>query len=228
MSSPAALEVCPYNESRRLKRNGGGVAAVTDWRKVITVLMGAAAVCAISHADMMPLCPAETGLRPPSLASTPADPCPTRLSIAWAPFTDIVSLGTSPIGFLSLPDPERAHIGETRPAQVLTDGQSSLTLCLYALLGLGICRSAPFVKRFQLSCVVDWYHSGGPFPIGHSFVISPDCVPLTPFFCFIQREPTAATGGLLPHFSQGIVVSLWRQCQFAPITLAPRGPPSLS
>jgi hypothetical protein len=225
MSSPAALEVCPYNESRRLKRNGGGVAAVTDWRKVITVLMGAAAVCAISHADMVPLCSAETGLRPPNSARTPPDLCPTSVSIAWTPFADSVSLDSPPIGFLPSRDPERAYIGETKPVQILTDRQSSLTLCLYALLSLGICRSAPFVKKLQFSCVVDWYHSGAPFQVGHSVVISPDCLCLA-LVCFVQPDSAAANPMPRCHFPS--VVSWWRSSQFTPAVLAPRGPPGLS
>jgi hypothetical protein len=198
-------------------------------RQIITVLIGAMAVCAISYADMMPVSPrdAADGRQSPRVDSL-TDLRPAGTSLGFADFLGIADLDSLPVGFLPPLRPSAGPTSETRPAQILMDRQSSLTLCLYALLGLGLCRSAPFVKKLHFSCIPDWYHSGGPYQIGHSFAISPNCLPSAPVFCFVQPEPTAAIHDLLLQHRRGIVVSLWRESQFAPGVLDPRGPPFLS
>jgi hypothetical protein len=128
-----------------------------------------------------------------------------------------------PVEFLPQPSPEAGQASETKPARILTDRQNSLTLCLYALFGLGLCRSVPFFKRLHFCCVPDWYHTGGPSQIGHSFAISPDCLSLKPACrCRMQPDSTAAT---VSQFRLEIVESLWRRSQFTPAVLASRGPP---
>lgn len=116
----------------------------------------------------------------------------------------------------------------TRAPHVLADRHSELDLCLYALLSLGLYRSAPWLRRLSLHSIPDWYHSGGPSQIGHSFAISPDGLSAAPILCLTQPEPTAATPDLRPQHRWGIAVSLWRQSQFTPTALAARGPPYLS
>jgi hypothetical protein len=198
---------------------------VTGWRKVITVLIGIAAVCAISHADMMPLSPlVDAGSR----QSPSADLQPADRPALFANFRGMADLDL-PLGeFVYQPGPHAGEASEARPAEILTDQQNSLTLCLYALLGLGLCRSVPLVKKCHLSCIPDWYHSGGPSQIGHSLAISPDCQIAASAFCFIQPVFTGVTKDALPQFHRRIVVSLWRQSQYTPAVLAPRGPPYMS
>ncbi len=198
-------------------------------RQIITVLVGALGVCAISHADMMPVssldaadsrqsphAPSLTNLGPASPSASSAD-----LSAVFDP--DLFLAG-------SLPplDGRAGPTSETRPAPILTDRQNSLTLCLYALFGLGLCRSAPLVRKFHFSGIPDWYHAGGPYQVRHSFAISPDCLPSAPVFCFLQPDATSATEAALSTFSRRVVVSLWRQSQFTPAVLASRGPPYMS
>jgi hypothetical protein len=134
--------------------------------------------------------------------------------------------GSLPVGFPAQLNPEAGQAGATKPAQILTDRQNSLTLCLYALLGLGLCRSAPLVRKFHFSCIPDWYHSGGPSQIGHSFAISPDCLTSTPVVCFVQ--PAGETEDVAPQYLSGAIAALLRKSQFTPTTLASRGPPSMS
>ena len=201
---------------------------MTERRKVITVLLGSLVVCALGRADMMPLGLAEALGRQPVQAGTSADCHPAGLPSAWPDIPDLAGLDSSPVGFLPLPDPEAGQIDETKPAQILVDRQRSLTLCLYALLSVGLYQSAPSVKRLRFNCVADWYHSGRPFQIGPSFALSPDCLSPTPTHCFIQPDSAAAREDTLLRFRWGIVVSLWRQSQFTPATLASRGPPSMS
>ncbi len=114
----------------------------------------------------------------------------------------------------------------TQTAQIETDGQNSLYLCLYAMLSMGLCKSVPYVKKVSLGIVPQWYHDGGPFQIGHSQAISPDCLDSAPVYCFIQ--PDGRADDLMPRYRPGAVVSCWRTSQFTPSALASRGPPCLS
>ncbi len=196
--------------------------------KSITTAMVALAVASVVHADMMPISPPEGGARWTQCACVQTALGQPSDSQGSTTFRSTIGWDLLPVGFS--PDVNRlaGDVAPEKPAQILMDRQDSLTLCLYALLGLGLCRSAPLIKKFHLGCIPDWYHSGGPSQIGHSFVLSPDCHITALAFCFIQPEPTAATQDLLPQRRRGIVVSLWRQSQFTLSVLASRGPPSLS
>ena len=41
----------------------------------------------------------------------------------------------------------------------------SLSLCLSALLGLGLCSFAHCVKKSSFGFILEWYRNGGPFQI---------------------------------------------------------------
>jgi hypothetical protein len=126
-------------------------------------------------------------------------------------------------GLAPVPQPE--PVAEGPAVVVLSDRQDSLTLCLYALMGLGLCKSAPWVRKFSFGVVPQWYHDGGPWQIGHSFAASPDgCCPAP--VCFVQ--PEAPHKNLSPQYAWGAVTSLWRHSQATPITLAGRAPPAVS
>jgi hypothetical protein len=108
----------------------------------------------------------------------------------------------------------------------LTSGYSSLNLCLTALISLGLCSSVHWVKRISLGFIPDWYHSGGPFQIGHSHALMPGTLCPAATCCFIQ--PHCAEDNHLPQYLVRTVKSLWRKSQFTPATLASRGPPHAS
>lgn len=116
-----------------------------------------------------------------------------------------------------------ASPAEPRPVVILNDRQSSLTLCLYALAGLGLCKSAPWVQRFSLVVVPQWYHDGGPWQIGHSFAISPQCLCPVAVSCFVQ--PQVPAEDLSRQYASGTVLPLWRDSQFIHALLVGRGPP---
>ena len=193
--------------------------------KTIIVLVGGLVLGATVRVDMVPLACVDAVSFQPSHACLPAnlqatDSC--SQSMACAGVTD---LGPSPRGLLPRPTAEGHRTGAMPPAPIVADGQNSLSLCLYALLGLGLCRSAPFVKKLYLVSVLDWYHSGGPCQIGHSFAIVPGCLSRAPIYCFIPPDSTAQTQDLLAQYRWGTVVSLWRQSQFTPVVLTSCGPP---
>jgi hypothetical protein len=196
--------------------------------KITIVLFGALSLCAAVHADMVPLSSGSPGCQQSPRASIPADPQLPGSFGPYAGFTGFPDLGTLPAGFPTQPQAEAGPGSATKPARILTDRQNSVSLCLYALLSVGLCRSAPLVRKFHFGGIPDWYHSGGPYQIGHSFVISPDCILSAPTHCFIQPDSTAGTERDLPECPQGIVISLWRESQFTSIVLASRGPPYMS
>jgi hypothetical protein len=120
---------------------------------------------------------------------------------------------------------DAGQIGVTQPVQVLSDNQSSLSLCLYALMGFGLCRSAPSVRKLHLGWGPQWYHDGGPFQIGHTYAISPDCLCHALACCFVQ--PQGMVDPHIPCYHCLAVIARWRGFQFTPAVLAPRAPPAL-
>jgi hypothetical protein len=200
----------------------------TRRNEIIPVLIGALALCATVRADMVPLSPTDVGYQTWSQTCVPADLLPPSPLNSCIDSGGVADLDPASVGFLFEPTQEAGQNRETKPAQILADRQNSFSLCLYALFGLGLCRSAPFVKKFHFGCIPDWYHTGGPAQIGHSFAIAPDCLSPAPVHCFIQPDSIAGTENALPQYCRGTVVSLWRKSQFTPAVLASRGPPSLS
>jgi hypothetical protein len=117
---------------------------------------------------------------------------------------------------------EQERASSTQP-QIISDRQSSLSLCISAIIGLGLCSSAHCVRKLSFGFIPEWYHNGGPFQIGHSFAVCPDSVCPAPVCCLVQPAVTAED--FLPQYHLGTVVSLWRKSQFTPDVIASRGPP---
>jgi len=116
------------------------------------------------------------------------------------------------------------QLPETPPPKIAADGgNSSLSLCLSALLSLGACRSIRAAKKLPLGFPPQWYHNDGPFQIGHSISVDLEAVFPVPACCLVQPAPRVTDLALQRHF--GTIVSLWRKSQFTPDLLAARGPP---
>jgi hypothetical protein len=185
------------------------------------VVVGVLALVGSLHADMTPMSPLVLEYRQslpvwdraPLQHTDSSDP-PDGFGITGL---DFLLVGPVP-GLGGAAKPTR----EAEPAQVLTEGQSSFSLCLYALLGLGLCRSAPLVKKLSFGGVRDWYHHGGPYQIGHSYAIGPECV-CAVAVCFIQ--PDCLPEELVPPYHRGTIASLVWKSQSRPTILASRGPP---
>jgi hypothetical protein len=196
-------------------------------RRFITVVfMGAVALCATVRADMVLLPPIEAGSRPSLLTTLPAEPQLPRLWGSYADFVGVTDLGPLPVGFVPPSRTGAGQSGAAQPAPIVADQQNSLTLFLYALLSLGLSRSVPAVKHLHFGCIPDWYYSSGPSQIGHSFALSPDCLPSAPVIFFIQPDREAEFFPL-PYLS-GAVAALLRNSQFILIALPARGPPNLT
>ena len=195
-------------------------------RKIIAAFIGGLALCATIQADMVPQSPVDAGYQPSPRIDVSTNPQPANSFCSFVDFAESPDFGSMAARFLPQPAVQAGQTSETKPAQILADRQNSLSLCLYALFGLGLCRSAPFVKKLHLGCIPDWYHSGGPSQIGHSFAISPDCLTAAPVVCFIQ--PVGETEDVGAAYFSGVIAALLRKSQFTPTTLASRGPPSMS
>jgi len=192
--------------------------------KSITAILAAWAVTATAWAGVIPVSRLDTAGMPPASLCDRADLQQTNICDLSVDWLDTADLDSCLVGSLPKSDADVAQSSETKPLQVFADDQSSLSLCLCVLMGMGLCRSVPFVKKMSIGCIPDWYHTGGPFQVGHSHAIGPD-LRLAPVVCFIQ--PDCATEDSIPEPYRGTIASLVRQSQFAPSQLASRAPPSL-
>ena len=194
-------------------------------RKLLIAVLGGLVATAAVNADMVsvsqldaesrqsPRVCGRTDLQPTDFAGLFDYPSVTDLNLEPVRFSPEVGLG---IGQPPL----------TQDAQILTDGQSSLSLCLSALIGLGLCSSAHCLKKLSFGFIPEWYHNGGPFQIGHSLAVSPESLCPAPACCFVQ--PVWAVEDSLPQYRLRTVASLWRKSQFTLCVLASRGPPHMS
>lgn len=188
--------------------------------RIVIMICAVLALAGILRADMMPVNGPQAVCRP-AVHSDPAVDEPTG-AVALADVSGVADLGSLPFGFLpqTKANPEPAVEAESCP--ILTDGADSFSLCLYALMGLGVCRSAPWVKRLHLGHIPDWYHHGGPYQIGGSHAISPDCLG-SHLICFIQPDMPEHSES---NHHQGTFAPLLRKSLCKPTILASRGPPS--
>ena len=192
--------------------------------RVITVIIGGLVFCAAARAGMMPVAPGigELGVSQGTCAPVVLSSLDSFHPYAFPSMTDLSLL---PLDLSPDSGGDIHPIGATQPLRIVSDGQSSLALCLYALIGLGMFRSAPWVKKLSVGVLPDWYHSGGPGQIRHSLAISPDCCPV-PICCLVQPHHTRE--GSPSRYGQGIAVSFWRNSQCTPTVVAARGPPYAS
>ena len=194
-------------------------------RKLIIAIIGGLVVTAAGHADMVSVSRTDAEPRQPARVCGRTDLQHTNLANPLN-CTGVADLDLWSAGSLPEADADAGQTSQIQPPQTLTNGPSSLSLCLSAMIGLGLCSSAHWVKRISFGFVPEWYHNGGPFQIGHSLAVSPDSLCPVPAYCFIQ--PVRVVERLIPQYRLGTVVSLWRKSQFTPDVIASRGPPSMS
>jgi hypothetical protein len=137
--------------------------------------------------------------------------------------TSISDLDFRFVQFLPKADVEVGQTTGIESSINLTGGPGSVSLCLYAMLGLGLCSAPHWIKKLSIGYIPEWYHNGGPLQIGHSLAVSPESLCPVPVYCFVQ--PVLATEYLIPQYHHMTVVSLWRKSQFTPDIIASRGPP---
>jgi hypothetical protein len=195
-------------------------------RKTILVVLVAAAHAGVVSADLMPVAGGGDFLcRPAQVREEAAVPLP-GLSCPLQESLSALGLDLLAARFIPPDGADAASACENQPVHVLlTEGRGSFELCLFALMGLGICRSAPWVKKLHLGVIPDWYHTSGPFQIGHSHAMGPDCLG-QPVICFVQ--PQGQAEGLSTQYHRGTIWPLLRRSQFTLTVLGARGPPLTS
>jgi len=197
---------------------------VVERRKILIAVVGVLALAATIRADMMPMSRLEPGHGQSLYVCDQAALQHTGLSNPFG-CPGVADVDSLFLGSLLISGSDAGQTGWTQPVQVLSDGQNSLSLCLYALMGLGLCRSAPCVRKLSYGCIPAWYYHGGPHHIGHSHAGGPD-VCSTAVICFIQ--PDCTVEDCLPQYYRGTIASLLRKSQFTPTAPASRGPPCMS
>ena len=197
-----------------------------DGRRIILAVICGLIVTSVVHADMVSVAQ-QNAERKQSLSIQHSDQIQiSDLSSSFL-FSHVADLDSWPAGLLSQTNTNVEQSSDIQQLQSFTNGPGSLNLCLSALIGLGLCSSAHFVKKLSFSFVPEWYHNGGPFQIGHSYAISPESLCPISVSCFIQPTCTMAEDSFT-LYRLGTIVSLWRKSQFTPDVIASRGPPLTS
>ena len=195
-------------------------------KRTILVLFVVLLCTASVYADMMPVAStsAEQG-KSPYIPRSRADLHYADSSSLFN-YPSASNLGLGPIEILPEPTVDTGQTPEMQNIRSLTEGPGSLALCIYALIGLGLCQAAPWVKKISLEFLPEWYHDGSPFQIGHSHAVTPETLYPMQACCFVQ--PACMVESHILQYSQRTIVSLWRQSQFTPDEIASRGPPNLN
>ena len=194
-------------------------------RKFITAVIGVWVFTAAVYADMVSGSHSDSGCKQSAHFSGQTG---LEYKNLFSPsgFPSVTALNLGPVDFLAEANADVTQIYEIQHPQSLANGPSSFNLCMSALLGLGLCSSAHWVKRLSIGFVPEWYHNGGPFQIGHSYAVTPESLCPAAAYCFIQ--PVFTVEDSLPQYRLRAVTYLWRKSQFTPVILAPRGPPDMS
>ena len=196
-----------------------------DGRRVISAVICGLIVTVSAHAEMMSVYKPDTGRVQPRSVYNRLDNH-NQNSSGYNNFTYSADPDSWSVEFLPQANTDVEQAPELQQPQILTDGTNSFNLCLSALIGLGLCSSVNFVKRFSFNFVPEWYHDGGPFQIGHSLAVTPETLYPAPACCFVQPASTAESH--IPQYRLRTIMSLWRMSQFTPDVIASRGPPGMS
>ena len=192
------------------------------WRRLILGIIGPMLFAAFVRADMVPISKLEAEQQQALRVCGRTEVQHTNLlSLYDSPNVVYLDLATVQL----LPE-AGADVRQTSqiPCTIdLSGGPSSYSMCLYALMGLGLCSAPQWIRRLSLGHIPEWYHDGGPLQIGHSLAVSPKSFYPVSVYCFVQ--PVGTTYRLKPQYCFRTVMSLWRKSQFAPDVIASRGPP---
>ncbi len=196
-----------------------------DGRKLILAVISGLVLTAVVHADMVLMSKLNVQkCNSQAVCNNQDNKCThTFNSIDFCGADDLYPLSGQ---FLPETNINFRQAPQRQNSIVLKNEQSSLVLCLSALIGMGFCGSAHWMKKHSFGFIPEWYHSGGPHQIGHSFAVTPDLLRTAPAFCFIP--PVYTVEDSMPQYRLGTVMYLWRKSQFMSTVLASRAPPNMS
>ena len=194
-----------------------------DRGKQILGLVVALVVARATHADLMPVTEGGSERKPSR------EVC-YRMKSPYADFSSLydssvaAGLNSGSIQFLPQAGGNDVRQSSQTPYAIELTGQpDSSSLCLYALMGLGLCSAPHWIKRLSLGFIPEWYHESGPFQIGHSYAATPESL-CSLQVCFLV-PPDDRAEHLIPQYRLRTILFLWRKSQFTPTVLVPRGPP---
>jgi hypothetical protein len=196
---------------------------VINGRRIILAAICGLVITSVVHADMVSVSKQDTERKQSFSVYIHDQILNSDLSNSYLP-THVADLDSWPAGLLSQTNTKTEENYDIQQLQSFTNGPGSLNLCLSALIGLGLCSSAHFVRKLSFSFAPEWYHNGGPFQIGHSYAISPESLCPIAVCCFVQPTRKMAEDSFT-LYRLGTIVSLWRKSQFTPDVIASRGPP---
>lgn len=189
---------------------------------MLLVSVSLAAFETTTYADMMSVLPSRVKCRQPSSVHAP-DQIRTVERSSSFDYTSVMDLNLWTSQFAPATGSNFDQTSETECPAILTDGQSNLSLCMSALIVLGLASFAHHLRKFHFGFIPEWYHNGRPFQVGHSLAVNPDSVCPLPVCCFIKS--TLTPQNYRSQFRPKVIVSLWRKSQFTPDVLDARGPP---
>jgi len=190
--------------------------------KHIVVIAATMVVSRAVRADMVPLSDRDIGSQCTTMVTSD---CPAESvlddSVLFSCLV-AVDLDRLPVGPLVDAQTGVAQADTSQPLCILADQQDSLGLSLYALLFVGLCKAASHMKIVSIVAVPACWRDGSWFEIAHRLNLSPgDLYRVCASFVSSDRR----TKDSLPRYRQETIGASWRDSQFTPIALAPRGPP---
>jgi len=138
-------------------------------------------------------------------------------------FSGVINVNYGSAGFIPESNAGIEQTSKIGHLLISTPDSGSRSLCLYTLIGLGLCSSVTWVKRISFGFIPEWYHDGGPHQVGHSYAVMPGTLRSVPICCFIQSDYIGES--LLSRYFMGIGISLLRNSHFTQDMLSYRGPP---
>lgn len=196
------------------------------WQPVVAVPRGALSVSAAVHADMVPVLLLTVGA---CVAPQTRLPAGSPLASFGDTCVDLAGMADSEIAPVTLRSTRLAvteSSGGSESPGIRTGERNHRSVCWRALLGLGLRRAARFMRKLQMDGFPGWYHSRGPYQVGHSSAITPDGLPGPPVGCFLR--PQSPGRDHPPRYDAKAIVTLRGESPFAALSLAARGPPGLS
>ena len=197
--------------------------------RIILVATGLLMPAGVAHADMMPLAPLHgtvvwaccdsiEEVEEPTEPTEPANPA--NLSS----FPSIFDWGLHGVLFRPVIRIDVSERPESPPVVVLAEKEGGFTLCLYAMISLGLIDSVPWTRKWMVRTLPRWYWNGCPGVYRPSLAIS---------VMLSHPEPTAhwnpPADPLQDQPTQDryeTTFLLWRPSQCTPAVVAPRGPPA--
>lgn len=189
------------------------------------MLFGVLVAAAIARGDMMPLTKWSVDVQSARTAQSRCDRQQGGALHYDMEVTRDLPLSPFDVPLYAAPAQEAPQpVHAAANALELSGGPGSCSLCMYALVGLGLCSAPHWVRRISFGFIPEWYHDGGPGQIGHSYAAPPESL------CSLQLSylppPGPPADHFLPQHRSRAVALPRRKSQYTPSPCPSRGPPA--